>query len=53
MALDAAVVGGRRRYWCQGGVNVLLAAFEAAVRGSRRHVVEVDDRVLTKALSCA
>ena len=51
-ALDAAVVGSRRLYWCQGGVIVVLTAFAAVVRGSKRHVVEVDGRVLTKALNC-
>ena len=52
-AHDVAVMGGRRPNRCQGAVNVLLTAFDTVVRGSRRHAVEVDGRVLTKALDYA
>lgn len=36
-----------------GRCYVLLTAINAAPSGTRRHVVAVDNRVLTKALDCA
>lgn len=50
---DAALLGAGDIIGVGARWYVLPTAFDAAVKGSKRHAVEVDGRVLTKALDRA